>query len=119
MVMLKLGLPFIDISGKYNGAIYSRDKSGLHMIAPPVRKDRTPSEAQQLRRKAFQHIINLWYNELAVETANEWGRWASTHPEENKLSEQVYWTGLGWFLHFNINRRIDNLPPVLEPPWDW
>lgn len=119
MVMIKLGPPLIDINGKYNGEIYRRDQCGIHWQRPPRREDREPSEKQKLRRKAFRRLIIIWFNELTLEMILDWTRWSETHPKKNKKGETIFWTGFNWFVHFNINRILEDFPPILWPPWEW
>jgi len=52
MALLILGSGLVDIKGRVGGNIFSRDRSGLHISAPP-RRVRKTSTAQKAQRKCF------------------------------------------------------------------
>lgn len=115
MTLVTLDNLFADISGSVGGSVFSRDKSGLHLVSCK-RHLRKRSPLQDRRRRAFQTAKNAWHVTVRAGNAELWKLYAGRHPISGRLGYTVTLTGYQIFMRYNIYRAYNNVDCILLPP---
>lgn len=115
MGLVKTANPIIDIRGSVGGSIFSKDRSGLHMVSPK-RAIRSDSTLQTRRRRAFVAANGSWKRDTTPHQKSLWQLYATRHPGHNRLGEVITYTGYQMSMRFNIYRAYNNVSLILSPP---
>lgn len=85
------------LSGRVAGIVFSHNKGG-----PYVRSGTTPTNPntsrQQITRSILASYSTFWLSNLDQASRDAWDVWAATHPVKNAFGEDVYITGLCWYV---------------------
>jgi hypothetical protein len=106
--------------GRIGANVWSHNKGGDY-----VRLGTTPtnpnSSRQQAARGFLGDLAQAWNSTLTAAQRDNWNTYAQNHPVENSLGQEIYLTGLNWYV--KINARLwdagDTLltnPPVGSGP---
>lgn len=115
MALVTLDNLFADISGSVGGSVFSRDKSGLHLVSSN-RHLRKRSPLQDRRRRAFLTGARAWSQVLAAGNVLLWDLYALRHPGQNRIGDSIIYTGYQMFMRFNIYRAYNSVSLILLPP---
>lgn len=107
-------------SGKLGGIVFSHNRFGAYMRTRVVPTN--PSSAdQQTVRNYMSQLTNAWYNILTSAQRDSWETYAANVPVTNRIGQQIYLTGLNWYVACNSARlrtvdltRIDDGPTVFN-----
>lgn len=116
MALVKLGAGIADIKGKFGGVYFSRDASGLHQTVNYSKRGWKPTSKQFGAYGGMWNLSRWWTIIGAFGWIAAWATYASTHVWVGTLAEIIQLTGWNWFLHFNLYRMMNDLPPMLLPP---
>lgn len=121
MALVKYGGGVASISGKIDGTVYSRNRSGA--IARGWTKPTNPqTPLQEATRLRFSDCASLW-SELPAADQLDWESLAATVTRTNRLGETYTPTGRQIFLEVNNAQlaagqaAILAAPPDLNPPF--
>lgn len=101
-------------SGKINGMVASRGRSGQYLreLAIPVNPN---TDRQNVQRSIFANLANLW-QDLTPEQRSEWGLFADGTPSTNRLGQELILTGQNAYIKANSLLELIGEPLVSDPP---
>lgn len=86
-----------ELRGRLSGCVFSHNKGGDY-----VRKGTTPTNPNTSRQQTTRSILGsystFWLSNLSQAARDAWDVWAATHPVKNSLGEDVYISGLAWYV---------------------
>lgn len=108
-------------SGKLGATVFSHGRFGAYMRALVIPTNPS-STGQVLARNRMSELTNLWYNALDADERAAWDTYAANVPVTNRIGQQIYLTGLNWFVAMNSLRsqagvnfsRIDAAPTIFN-----
>lgn len=90
-------------SGSVGGCVYSRNRYG-----PYIRNRSIPTNPntynQVAVRNAFAQLATYWNTSLTLGQRNAWDAYAAAVPRVDPLGNQIYTTGLNWYIGCNVQR---------------
>lgn len=109
------------LSGKVGSVVGSHNRFGsyLRTLVIPTNPSSGP---QTLARNRMSSLTNLWNNTLTAAQRAAWDTYASNVPVTNRIGQQIYLTGLNWYVACNSIRdqagpgvpRVDAGPTVFN-----
>ena len=107
-------------SGALGSMVFSHGRFGAYLRSRVVPTN--PATAGQvLARNRLSNLTNLWYNTVTALQRAAWETYASNVPVTNRIGQQIYLTGLNWYVACNSLRnmvstlsRIDDAPTVFN-----
>lgn len=112
MTLIKFSAIVSEVSGKLNGSIFSRNRSGAIIKNRMIPINRQ-SSTQQPNRINWSFLIRTW-NSLSVEQINTWNVAALTISWQNKLGDSYHPSGQQLFLYCNQNLYTIGFDTILS-----
>lgn len=112
---------FLPILGQLRGRIgdnvFSHNKGGdyVRMGTKPTNPN---TERQQTTRTFLGTFASGWANTLTQAQRDAWDTYAETHPVKNSLGQDVYISGLAWYVSCNTRLIDAGDLAVTDPPVD-
>ena len=107
-------------SGSLGSIVFSHNRFGSYMRARVVPTN-PGSAAQVLARNRMSDLTNRWLNTLTAAQRDAWTTYAANVPVTNRIGEQIYLTGLNWYVACNSFRdseptlsRVDDGPTIFN-----
>jgi len=102
-------------SGSLGATVYSHNRYGQYMRArsTPVNPQ---SARQQAVRQAIRSLTTGWSQVLTGGQRANWNGYAEFVPWKNHLGDEIYLTGLSWYVRGNVPRVIAGLPRADDGP---
>ena len=118
MSLVKYGGGIIDMKGRLGGQVHKSDRSGKHVCACYTKR-RSNSPAQNIRRKWFSRLTNLWKTGfVSAAQMQMWETYAANHPITNKLGEARIRSAFQTFMWWNLISVMNGGEPAASPPED-
>lgn len=91
--------------GRIGGNVYSHNRGGdyVRLGTAPVNPN---SGRQQQSRTILGDLAQAWETVLTPAERATWNTYAQNHPVENSLGQEIFLTGLNWYVKINA-RLID------------
>jgi len=106
----------MQIRGRHGGIYFKRDNSGQHIQKMPRVVRYTRSGVQGENVGNYSECGLVWAGVVALGLWVLWVAFAAAHWWMTKDKRRIKLTGWNWFVHYNMKRLADGLPPMLEPP---
>lgn len=90
-------------SGSLGAVVFSHNKGGSYMRTRKVPTN-PGSAAQVLARNRMSALSNYWYNGLTAAERAGWDTYAANVPVTNRIGQQIYLTGMNWYVACNSLR---------------
>lgn len=90
-------------SGSIGAVVFSHNRGGSYMRTRKVPTNPS-SAAQVLARNRMSALTNYWYNGLTAAERQGWETYAANVPVTNRIGQQIYLTGLNWYVAMNSLR---------------
>jgi len=104
-----------DLRGRLAANVFSHNKGGSY-----VRLGTTPTNPNTQRQQATRQVLGaysaFWTTNLDQAARDAWDVYASTHPVKNSLGQDVYITGLAWYVKACARLSDAGLSAPSEPP---
>ena len=108
-------------SGAMGGIVFSHNRGGSY-IRTRVVPTNPRSAAQVLARNRMSNLTNIWINTLTQLQRDSWDTYAANVPVTNRIGQQIFLTGLNWYVACNSLRsqaggtiaRVDDAPTVFN-----
>lgn len=104
-----------DLRGRLGANVFSHNKGGNY-----VRLGTTPTNPQTDRQQTTRSILasysTFWLSNLDQAGRDAWDVWAATHPVKNSLGQDVYITGLAWYVKCCARLSDAGLAAPADPP---
>lgn len=108
------GVGAVDIRGKLNGSVFSKNKSGAI-----TRVKVTPSNPQtsyQLAARSLLASLSQLWRTLAASKINAWNSQAESFTKTNVFGNSVTPSGKNLFVGLNTNLDLAGVAPLTSPP---
>ncbi len=106
-------------SGAVGGIVFSHNRGGSYIRTLKVPTN--PASAfQVLARNRMSDLTNRWLNTLTDAQRDDWATYAANVPIVNRIGEQIFLTGLNWYVASNSLRnqagllRSDDAPATFN-----
>lgn len=90
-------------SGSVGAVVFSHGRSGSYMRTKVIPTN-PKSAAQVLARNRMSALSNFWYNGLTSTERAGWDTYAANVPVTNRIGQQIYLTGMNWYIGCNSLR---------------
>lgn len=104
-----------DLRGRLAANVFSHNKGGNY-----VRMGTTPTNPQTSRQQATRAILGTfaagWTSVLTPAQRDAWDVYAAQSPVKNSLGQDVYISGLAWYVKANARLADASLTAVTDPP---
>lgn len=103
-------------SGSLGAIVFAHNRFGAYMRTRVIPTNPS-SYDQQIVRNFMSVLSNRWYNVLTAAQRDGWETYASNVPKTNRIGQQIYLTGLNWYIACNTSRlRTVDLTYVDDAP---
>lgn len=96
-------------SGALGATVFSHGRFGAYMRSRVIPTN-PASAGQVLARNRMSSLTNAWYNVLTAAQRAGWDTYAANVPVTNRIGQQIFLTGLNWYVGNNALR--DSAPPL-------
>jgi hypothetical protein len=104
-----------ELRGSIGGNTFSRNKGGVY-----VRQRGVPTNPNSTRQQVVRSLVatyaQYWGGVLDADERAAWNTYAQEHPVLNSLGQEIYLTGLDWYVKINTRLADAALTPLTEPP---
>lgn len=104
-----------EIRGRIAGNVFSHNRGGDY-----IRKGTTPTNPQTSRQQITRAILGTrsasWTSVLTQAQRDAWDVYAAANPVKNSLGEDVYISGLAWYVKANARLVDAGLALIADPP---
>lgn len=104
-----------ELRGRLAGNVFSHNRGGDY-----VRLGTTPTNPQTSRQQTTRAILGTrsssWTSVLTQNQRDAWDVYASGNPVKNSLGEDVYISGLAWYVKANARLVDAGLALIADPP---
>lgn len=108
-------------SGSLGSIVFSHNKGGSYMRTRKVPTN-PASAAQVLARNRLSTLTNNWHNGLTEAQRASWDTYAANVPVTNRIGQQIYLSGLNWYVACNSLRSqaggtiswVDDAPVIFN-----
>ncbi len=107
-------------SGALGATVFSHGRFGAYMRARVIPTN-PGSAGQVLARNRMSMLSNSWYNVLSAAQRAAWDTYAANVPVTNRIGQQIFLTGLNWYVGNNALRdnaagldRVDDAPDIFN-----
>lgn len=90
-------------SGALGGLVFSHGRGGAYMRSRVIPTNPS-SSFQVLARNRMSALTNYWFNGLTVAERQSWDTYAANVPVTNRIGQQIYLTGMNWYVASNSLR---------------
>lgn len=94
-------------SGSVGAVVFSHNRFGAYMRTRVIPVN-PQSAAQVLARNRLSALTNYWYNGLTQDERDGWTTYAANVPVTNRIGQQIFLTGLNWYVACNSLRDQAN-----------
>lgn len=102
-------------SGSLGSIVFSKNRFGSYMRTRIVPTN--PATADQvLARNRMSDLTNRWLNTLTDLQRQEWATYAANVPVTNRIGQQIFLTGLNWYVASNSLRSQAVVPRSDDAP---
>jgi len=111
--MVKI-LSDIQFSGSMGNLTYSHNKGGQY-----IRARRIPTNPNSSRQQATRSVLGTYasaWSGLSAANRASWNSYAATHTVKDALGQDVYISGINWFIKCNSILLDAGQTPVTTPP---
>jgi hypothetical protein len=117
MTIIRTDPTIQDITGRFGGVYYHRDKTGLHISTMPKTVKYNKTGAQLKNKNNFCNLIGIWVG-MSLVLKLLWALFAKRWPlTKNGLKRFI--TGFNWFLKWNMIMLKEGNPITMTPPSDY
>lgn len=102
-------------SGALGGIVFARNRGGAYMRTRVVPVN-PGSAAQVLARNRLSDLTNRWLNTLDDAQRVDWETYAANVPITNRIGQQIFLTGLNWYVASNSLRNQSGLTRSDDAP---
>lgn len=108
-------------SGGLGSIVFSHGRSGAIMRTRVIPTN-PGSAAQVLARNRMADLTNRWHNTLNAAQRAAWDTYGTNVPVLNRIGQQIYLTGINWYVACNSLRnqaggtlvRVDDAPTIFN-----
>lgn len=110
MASAKYGNIIVDMRGKINGNVYSKNKGGAY-VRTRVKPTNPKSEAQASVRQSFTELSQAWRGLTAVQRQS-WSQGVANFKKINRVADSITLSGNSLFVSLNRNLADVGLPQI-------
>lgn len=104
-----------EFRGRIGGIVYSRNKGGMYarLGSPPTNPQ---TSRQQITRSILGGESSKWSAALTAAERDSWDVYAAANPIKNSLGQDVFITGLAWFVKASSRLMDATGTGITDPP---
>lgn len=101
--------------GRIGGNVFSHNRGGdyVRLGTSPVNPN---SARQQAARTILGDLAQAWETVLTAANRATWNTYAQNHPVENSLGQEIFLTGLNWYVKINARLIDASDAPLVNAP---